>query len=325
MECSGILSNTANPVKPAVPQGSNLGPLLFLVYINDFQNCLKYGDSIIFADDTSVIFQNKSYHSLYANAQEDLHNIDQWLIANKLSINASETKCMLFRSTKSKTQTSGQSISLRKLDIKQVSTLKFLGVCIDEHLTWSVHAKHVLNKLRSGLAAARKVKPFFNQRTLITLYHSLMGTHLQYCISSWCYGNTTITNKLQKMCNIFIRLACGRNRNSDITDIRQKYEILPIDQLLFKDMAVFMFKQSKNTNPAVLSKIFVTNRLQYNTRNNSKMIPKFRATNMCQQSISHCGTALWSKVPTSFKSQDLMIASFNLKMRKILSKDLIRV
>ena len=323
LDCSGILSKSVNPVKRGVPQGSNLGPLLFLIYVNDFKNCLKYGNSIMFADDTSVFFQNKNYHSLYANAQQDLQNIDQWMIANKLSINASKAKCMLFRSTKSKTPPSDQSISLRKLDIEQVSSLKFLGVHIDEHLTWSVHTKHVLNKLRSGLAAARRVKPFLNQGTLITLYHSLMGSHLQYCISSWYYGNTTITNKLQKLCDKFIRLACGRNRNSDITDIRQKYEILTIDQLLFKDIAVFMFKQNKN--PSVFSKIFVTNHSQYNTRNNSKIIPKFCSTNVCQQSISHRGPSLWSKVPTSFKSQDLTIASFNLKMRNILCKDLIQV
>ena len=152
-----------------------------------------------------------------------------------------------------------------------------------------------------------------------------MGSHLQYCISSWYYGNTTITNKLLKMCDKFIRLACGRNRNSDITDIRQKYEILTIEQLLFNDIAVFMFKQSKNKNPSVFSKIFVTNYLQYNTRNNSKIIPKFCSTNMCHQSISHRGPSLWSKVPSFFKSRDLTTASFNLKMQKILSQDLIQV
>ena len=150
----------------------------------------------------------------------------------------------------------------------------------------------MLNKLRSGLAAARRVKPFLNQGTQIILYHSLMGSHLQYCISSWYSGNTTITNKLQKLCDKFITLACGRNCNSDITDIRQNYEIPTIDQLLFKDIALFMFKQNKNKNPSVFRKIFVTNHSQYNTRNNSKIIPKFCSTNVCQQSISHRGPSL---------------------------------
>ena len=107
-----------------------------------------------------------------------------------------------------------------------------------------------------------------------------------------------------------------------ITHIRQKCEILTIDQLLFKEIA-FMFKQSKNKNSSVFIKIFVTKHSQYNTRNDSKIIPKFYS--MCQQSISHRGPSLWSKVPTSFKSQDLTIASFNLKMRKILSEDLTQV
>ena len=194
--------------------------------------------------------------------------------------------------------------------------LKLLSVYIDEHLTWSVHAKHVLNKLRSGLAAVGRVKPFLNQGTLITLCHSLAGSHLQYCISSWCYGNTTITNKLQKICDKFIRLACGRNRNNDITDIRQRCEILTLDQLFIQRFSVFMYKQSKNNNPAVFSKIFATNHSQYNSRNNSNIIPKFCSTTMCQQFISHQGPALCSKVPTSFKSQNLMIASFNFKCEK---------
>ena len=191
---------------------------------------------------------------------------------------------MLFSATKSKTPSFGQPISVRKLDIEQVSTLKFLGVHIHEHLTWSVYAKHVLNKLRSGLAAVRRVKPFLNQGTLITLYPSLMASHLQFCISSWCYGNTTIANKLQNICDKSlkcIRLACGGNRSSEITDIRQRYETLTLDQLLFKDIAVFMCKQSKNKNPVVFSKIFVTNRSKCNTRNQGRILHACKACIAC--------------------------------------------
>ena len=103
----------------------------------------------------------------------------------------------------------------------------------------------MLNKLRSGLTAVRVKKTFLERGTLITLYHSLKGSHLQYCISSWYYGNTTITNKLEKMYDKFIRLACGRNHNSDITDITQKYELQTTDQLLFRDIAVLCINKPK--------------------------------------------------------------------------------
>ena len=149
-----------------------LGPLLFLNYVNDYRRCLEYGYSNVFADNTNVFFQNKNYNPLYAKAQKDLNNIDQWMIASKLSINVSKTKRMLLRSTKSKTPTSDQSISLRKLDIELVSAMKILDAHINEHLLRSVHAKHKLNKLRPSLAALRRVKPFLNQETLITQYHS---------------------------------------------------------------------------------------------------------------------------------------------------------
>ena len=90
VEFLGTLSTNTNTINRGVPQGSNLGPLLFLIYINDFQNCLTSFKAIMFADDTSVFFQNKSYPSLFQYANEELCRIDQWLIANKLSINISK-------------------------------------------------------------------------------------------------------------------------------------------------------------------------------------------------------------------------------------------
>ena len=137
-------------------------------------------------------FKTKTIIHFMPIAQEDLRNIHQWMIAIKLSINASKTKCMLFSATKSKTPSFGQSISVRKLDIEQVSTLKFLGVHIHEHLTWSVYAKHVLNKLRSGLAAVRRVKPFLNQGNTnhlisFTNGQSFAVLHLQLVL--WQHNN----------------------------------------------------------------------------------------------------------------------------------------
>ena len=318
VECNGTLSNIINPVTRGVPQGSNLGPLLFLVYVNDFQNCLKFSDPVMFADDTSIFLENKNIATLYERAQEELHYIDKWMVANNLSINVSKTKCILFRSSKSKPPPTNLTVTLRNIKIEQVTTMKFLGVHIDEHLTWTGHIRHLQNKLRSTLGVVSRIKPFLRQGSMLTLYHSLINSHLQYCITNWCIGNKTLINKLQKTCNKFIRMACNLRHYRDVTDVRKTHQLLTINQLLTKEIAVFMFKQNSGKNPDVFRNVFVKSISQYNTRNRSKLIPKPCSSSLCQQSISYQGPAIWSKLPIFFKNEKMSVVTFSAKLRNYL-------
>ena len=101
------------------------------MYINDFRFCLKNSKQIMFADDTSVFIKDKNIHKLFNKGNNELSCIDQWLIANKLSVNTSKTKCMLFRAKHSNTQHTNLNLIIRNNKIEQVSSLKFLGIYID--------------------------------------------------------------------------------------------------------------------------------------------------------------------------------------------------
>ena len=161
--CSAnVFSSNINLITRGVPQGLNLGPLLFLIYVNDFPKCLTFIDPITFTDDTNVYIENDNLKHLFNEAQLELQNIDQWMIANKLSINISKTKCMLFKSPRSKPISSHLHIIFRDKKIEQVSRLKFLGVHIDEHLSWTKHAKYLFSKLQCGIGAITKVKSYLN-------------------------------------------------------------------------------------------------------------------------------------------------------------------
>ena len=89
--CNGVASSNINKINLSVPQGSILGPLLLIIYVNDFPNCLKYVTSLSFADDTSIFISGKTAQTLFDKGNDELGNIDNWLVANKLSLNANKT------------------------------------------------------------------------------------------------------------------------------------------------------------------------------------------------------------------------------------------
>ena len=227
---------------------------------------------------------------------------------------------MLFRSKHSNTQHTNLNLIIRNNKIEQVSSLKFLGVYIDEYLSWCPYMKYLLSKLRSCLGATRRIRSFLNQKSLLTLYHSLFNSYLQYCITNYCYSNKTLVNKLQQLCNKFIRTTFGLKRNYNINDIMSKSEILNINKMLFKEINVLMFKQNIDKNPNVFLAVFTKATSNYNTRNKSRYIPKLYFNYLCQQSISYRGPIFWNKIPNSLKKNNQSLGSFCKNLHKFACK-----
>ena len=203
--CSGILSSTNNSSTMGFLQGSILGPLLFLIYVNDFKNCLTKTKAIMFADDATVWTSNKNTSTLFQLMQSEVELIDRRLISNKLSINIEKTKFMLF-STPNSNVGGKHFLSIRNRQINQVNSLKFLGVFIHNNLFWSLHMKYLISKLRSCYGVMCKIKSLLNKDSLLLLYHSVINSHLQYCISNCCFDNSTLITKLQQICNNLLRM-----------------------------------------------------------------------------------------------------------------------
>ena len=123
------------------------------------------------------------------------------------------------------------SLSIRNRQIDQVNSLKFLGVFIHNNLSWNLHMKYLISKLRSCYGVVCKIKSLVNKDSLLLLYHSLIDSHLQYCISNWCFGNSTLITKLHQICNKFLIMVFELPYCSNINGIMKQCNILKINQL----------------------------------------------------------------------------------------------
>ena len=153
------------PISSSVPQGSILGPLLFIIYINDFSKCLKYSNNLSFADDTTIILSAKNNNLLFQKGNKELENIDNWLIANKLSLNVKKTKYILFSSRTTKTLSKDLVLTIRKNQIERVTSVKLLGVIFNEHLTWKDHHGNANQQTKIIAIRSNESKAFSNSRS----------------------------------------------------------------------------------------------------------------------------------------------------------------
>ena len=190
-----------------VPQGTIIGPLLFLIYINDIVNASKVLKFILYADDTTLYISDSSLHEIIPIFNVELNHILNWTQANRISLNLSKTKYMIISTVK--VNISGlESLILDGNKIERVNMFKFLGIIIDDRLLFRDHVIYTSAKLSRTLGILRKLY-YLPERTLLTLYYSLFNSVIMYGILIWGSSSKVFLNKIlvaqKKNCQGYLR------------------------------------------------------------------------------------------------------------------------
>ena len=171
------------------------------------------------------------------------------------------------------------------------------------------------NKLRATLGAVIRVKPFLNKNALLVIYHSLMLSHIRYCITNWFHGNLAIVSQLQNICNKFIRLSFGLASEDDILPFMRRHNLLTIKDIFKHDVAVIMYKYHQGALPSAFDDMFRSKTSSIKTRSNSQLVPAFCRSTVSQQSTRYVGPKVWSEIPIAIR-KSRTISAFKKKLKQ---------
>jgi len=251
-----------------VPQGSILGPLLFLIYVNDLYKFSNILNTTLFADDTNLFYSHEDINILFLTVNKELDNLTQWFKANKLSLNITKTKYTLFHRVHKKENIPLKlpNLCIDKNIIKREISLKFLGVILDENVTWREHISVIENKVSKNIGILYKAKEFLNQSCLKYIYFSFIHCYLNYANIAWCSTNVTKLSKLLCKQKHAIRIITNENRFSHSKILFSKLNILNVYKLNLYHVLIFMFKLDKKMAPYLFNSLFKKINHIYSTR-----------------------------------------------------------
>ena len=296
-------------IRQGVPQGSVLGPLLFLIYINDLPKVLnRFSTPVIFADDTSILFSHSNINDLSRNILTTIEILNRWFRANKLSLNFNKTHCIQFKTKATISDTF--TINYNNNFINNTLSTKFLGVVVDSALIWKNHIELLVKKLSKACYVIRNMKQYLSITALKAIYYSFFHSLLSYGIIFW--GNSSHSSSVFLLQKKAIRAMLGYGNRVSCRNIFKELNILPFASQYIFSLLIFVL-QNKHLFSSNIDSHAI------NTRHRQDLyLPQANLTSF-QKGVYYAGIKMFNKLPIEIKNSSHNFKKFKVELRYFLN------
>ena len=250
-------------VKSGIPQGSVLGPLLFIIFINDLPNISNFFSTLLFADDTTFHLKDKNLDSLISKSNICLEKFSEWSRINKMKVNIDKTFFMM-TTNRTNLELGLSEVKLDGVPIVREHSAKFLGVVLDSGLKFSDHIKEISSKISKCIGIIYKLRPMLPFENLLGLYYALVNPYLEYCILVWGTTYDTHLYPLKILQKRIVRIICKEPPLSHTNPLFYKCSILKLKDMIEYRLGCYVHKNFDRF-------VDTSQSHGYNTRNNYEM------------------------------------------------------
>ena len=303
-----------------VPQGSVLGPILFLIYINDLHRCIKHSITYHFADDTNLLHISKDYKTLQRKVNYDLFSLHKWLTANKISlINEGKTELIYFRKSGIAPTL---NIKLHGKTLVPTKFVKYLGIYLDEFLSGDTQCCELIKKLNRANGMLAKARHYVPDLELKNIYHAIFSSHILYGSQVWTPKLISVTDKISRLQKTAMRIMTFSEFRAHSEPLFKKLQILKFRDSITVNNCLFVYDYFNNNLPTSFKNTFVkTNDLhEYPTRQATTgklYIPSYKTTTFGLKSIYKRCINSWNNITTQINSINRINETYNSEIKYI--------
>ena len=296
------MQSTKNAITGGVPQGSILGPLLLLLYINDLSSVSKSCFSVLFGDDTNIFIKGKDLQELCNHLNGELGDIQDWLSCKKLSLNVLKTHYIIL-TTRNKI-VENIDIKISNTSIERVYTTKFLGIHIDSQLSWKKHIDFTCKKLSKCVAIISKARKKLDRPSLNMLYYSFAYPYFMYCNHAWGNNHPTNLEKLVLVQKKLVRIITNSPFRAHSEPLLYTNKMLTMTDINEYVVGMFMYQWVNGTLPQIFKNFYQYRRdcHEHGTRNVDDLHVLYGRLDIRRFSLKLYGANLWNSFPRHIKS-----------------------